>query len=127
MAWGSFSEEASARRLFMDEARWRVFSLVEDLYCFADRYRAWPPAWTFERVAALASQIECDDVAASVIDDSLTAVAAEIRNALIDLAATIEATQPIPYRVTQPPTTPNEPIPPKTLRQFLSVVRGGRS
>lgn len=113
---GSFGE-ASARRLFLDEARRRVLSLLEDLRWFGQRHGRRPPAWCWERVAALADLVGNDDVPSSVLADTLAAVEAEQRNALAEL----DIDRPIAYSVV-------EPLPaPKRLRPVLTVLRGGRA
>jgi hypothetical protein len=122
---GSFSE-ASARRFFIEESRRRVLSLLEDLHWFTKQHNRQPPGWTFERLAALAEQVGADDATTADLSDCLGAVEDEIRSALSEFSALLAVDEPIPYVVTQGPTTPQEPMPaPKPLRPFLTVLRGG--
>lgn len=124
--WGQFSEEADTRRIFLDEARRRVLSLLQDLHDWTQRHLRPPPPWTFERVAALADQVVANDVTTSELADTLEGVESEISNALVELAAVLEVDQPIPFNVTRP--SPLEPLPaPRALRPFLLVIRGGRA
>jgi hypothetical protein len=112
---GSFAE-ASARRLFLDEARRRVLSLLEDLHWFGQQHGQESPPWCVERLTAIAHQIQSDDVPSAVLADTIAAVELEIRNALVEL----DADRPIAYVVV-------EPLPaPKSLRPVLTVLRGGR-
>jgi len=119
----------AAREFFFDEAGRRVSSLLEDLWWFSDRYKVRPPPWTFERVAALRDLLDgAGQITTGALDESISDVTREISNALVDLVATIEADRPIPYTVTRPLTTPNEPIPaPSGLYWSLKVLRGGRA
>lgn len=109
--------------MFLDEARRRVLSLLCDLRAFVDRYGVWPPCWTWVRLAALGEQVIDDGagVATSSVDEAIAGVEQEIRSALAELASSLEADQPIPYRVLEP-----LPAPPR-LRPYLAVVRGGRA
>ena len=118
---GSFSE-ASTRRFFIEESRRRVLALLDELRWFTERYRRRPPAWTYERIAALAGQVGADDATTGALSDSIDEVEIEIRRALLEMAALLDIDTPIPFTVTQ------EPIPaPKPLRPFLTVLRGGRA
>lgn len=114
--------EAEARRLFFDEARRRVLSLLVDLRQFVERWNVWPPPWAWVRLSALGEQVidDAPGVSAAALEDAVTAVECEIRSALAELASSIDD-QPIPYRVLEP-----LPAPPR-LRPYLAVVRGGRA
>lgn len=113
---GSFAE-ASARRLFLDEARRRVLALLEDLHWFGTQHGRRPPPWCWERLAAIADQVGADDAPSSVLEDTITTVEKEIHNALAEL----DLDRPIAYTVVA------EPLPaPRPLRPFLTVLRGGR-
>lgn len=113
---GSFAE-SSARRLFLDETRRRVVALLEELYFFGRRHGQHPPAWCWERVAAVADLVGADDVPSSVLSDTLGAIEGEIRNALAEL----DVDRPISYVVV-------EPLPaPRPLRPILTLLRGGRA
>lgn len=113
---GSYAE-ASARRLFLDEARRRVVALLEDLHWFGRCHGQRPPPWCWERLAAMADMVGADDSPSAVLADTLAAVEAEIRNALVEL----DVDRPIAYAVV-------EPLPaPKPLRPILTVLRGGRA
>ena len=126
MSWGAYNPEAAGRRVFLEEARRRVLALLEDLHWFTQRHQRRPPAWTFERLAALADQVGGDDATTGDLAESIGVVESEIRNALAEMSALLDVDRPIPYVVTQSTTTPMEPIPaPRPLRPFLTVLRGG--
>jgi hypothetical protein len=117
---GEGEREQAARRLFFDEARRRVLSLLCDLRAFVERWGVWPPPWTWVRLAALGEHVIDDgpDVSTAALDDAVSAVEREIRSALAELASSVDD-RPIPYRVLEP-----LPAPPR-LRPYLAIVRGG--
>lgn len=114
--------ESETRRLFLDEARRRLLSLLCDLRAFVDRFGVSPPCWTWVRLAAVGAQVIDDEamVATSAIEEAIAGAELQIHSVLTELASAIEADRPIPYRVVPEPL----PAPPR-LRPYLAVVRGG--
>jgi hypothetical protein len=112
--------ERKARDLFFSEARRRVLSMLCDLRTFAGTFNVWPPSWTFDRLAELGQLVinDAPGVAAASVEDSIAAVEVEIRQALAELASSIEA-RPIPYALVEPLEAP----PPRRL----GILRGGRA
>jgi hypothetical protein len=113
----SDDRETAARRLFLDESRRRVLSLLSDLRRFGEQFGCWPPPWMFERLAAIADKVMTDVEGAAALEDAIAAVEGELRNGLIDLVGTL-ADVPIPY-------VPIDPLIPDGARQVLKVLRGG--
>jgi len=109
------------RRVFFDEARRRLLSLLCDMRAFVELYGVSPPCWSWVRLAAVGEQVIDDgpDVATVAIEEAIAGVELEVHSALAELASSIEADRPIPYRVVEP-----HPTPPR-MRPYLAVVQGG--
>lgn len=107
------------RRVFFDEARRRLLSLLGDMRAFVELYGISPPCWSWVRLAAVGEQVIDDGPGATAaIEEAIAGVELEIHSALAELASA-EADRPIPYRVLEP-----MPTPPR-MRPYLAVVRGG--
>lgn len=106
--------ETRARRLFLDEARRRVLSLLCDLHHFGEAFGHLPSPWMFARLAIVGGVVMDDAAPDAAIEDQITAAEGAIRNGLIDLVDAL-ADVPIPYVLTDEPEG----------RQALTVLRGG--